>query len=198
MDKAIYRWVNAITFYRLGMVPVMLLLVLLRQLEIVKWLFPVSYFSDLLDGYLARKFSVISRQGATLDSIADDLTSVVSLVALFVFETSFVFEHQLELFILSGLVILQMILSLVRFGCMTSFHTYLAKLATLLQGMFVILFLLLGQPLYPLFFTMVIVTAVDLVEEVLLVLLLPSWKTDVKGIFWQWKDIRKMKIVRQK
>jgi hypothetical protein len=35
---------------------------------------------------------------------------------------------------------------------------------------------------------MAVITAFDLVEEIILVLLLPCWQAIVKGIYWLWRD----------
>ena len=67
---------------------------------------------------------------------------------------------------------------------MTSFHTYGAKIATIFQGIFLLLFFFLTEPLSVLFYITVIITALDLIEEIILVLILPEWKTDVKGLYW--------------
>jgi CDP-diacylglycerol--glycerol-3-phosphate 3-phosphatidyltransferase len=67
---------------------------------------------------------------------------------------------------------------------MTSFHTYAAKLAALSQGVFLILFFFLGEQLETLFYFTIAITALDLVEEIILVLVIRQWATDVKGLYW--------------
>jgi CDP-diacylglycerol--glycerol-3-phosphate 3-phosphatidyltransferase len=67
---------------------------------------------------------------------------------------------------------------------MSNFHTYAAKMAAVLQGVFLLLLFFLDEPVYPLFYLAVAVTAIDLVEEIILVLLLPQWKANVKGLYW--------------
>jgi len=82
-------------------------------------------------------------------------------------------------------------LAIKRYGRQTSFHTYGAKLAALVQGVFLILFFFLPKPLYALFYLALIVTAGELIEEILLIFVLPKWKTDVKGLFWVLKHQKK-------
>jgi CDP-diacylglycerol--glycerol-3-phosphate 3-phosphatidyltransferase len=67
---------------------------------------------------------------------------------------------------------------------MTSFHTYIAKIAAVLQGIFMIAFFFFPQPVYWLFYLAFIFTAIDLIEEIILVFLIPQFKTDVKGLYW--------------
>lgn len=37
------------------------------------------------------------------------------------------------------------------------------------------------------------ITAIDLIEEIILVFLLPEWETNVKGLYWVLKKKRKTK-----
>lgn len=65
---------NVITFIRLGLLPVLLWALAIRQYETAFWLFVAASLGDGLDGYLARKLNQMSRLGALLDPIADKLT----------------------------------------------------------------------------------------------------------------------------
>lgn len=192
MNKYSYYFVNGITVYRLIAAPVLVLLIFNRQPDLFKWLLGFSFFTDLIDGWLARRYKVNSALGAKLDSIADDLTVVAGITGVIVLKPEF-FKQQMVLVILLGaLFMLQIILALIRYGKISSFHTYTAKIAALLQGSFLILFFFLPEPVYSLFYITAFVTAIDLVEEIILVILLPEWKTNVKGLYWVIK--RKGKI----
>ncbi|HYD20610.1 MAG TPA: CDP-alcohol phosphatidyltransferase family protein, partial [Flavipsychrobacter sp.] len=90
-----------------------------------------------------------------------------------------------------ALFVSQIIMALVRYGKVSSFHTYLAKAAALLQGSFLILLFFLEEPPVILFYIATAVTALDLAEEMILVLLLPSWQADVKGLYWVLKEKKK-------
>jgi cardiolipin synthase (CMP-forming) len=86
--------------------------------------------------------------------------------------------------ILLVLFIIQTILALMQYGKISSFHTYAAKCAALLQGSFLILLFFLPQPPEILFYVAFAVTAIDLIEEIILVILLKEWKANVKGLYW--------------
>jgi len=62
---------NIITLVRLALVPVVGYLLVAK-----------AYGSDLLDGYIARRFKLVSKLGATLDPIADKLNVLVATVLL--------------------------------------------------------------------------------------------------------------------
>jgi len=185
--KRAYYFVNAITLYRLVAAPLMVFLLIYNRPDLFKWMIGISFFTDVIDGYFARKFNVASIAGAKLDSIADDLTIVVAMAAVFVFKTEFVKEQSIIFICLFALLIIQTIYALFRYGKISSFHTYSAKIAAILQGSFFILLFFLPEPLYPLFYIAAIVTGVELVEELLITHFLPAWETDVKGLYWVLK-----------
>jgi CDP-diacylglycerol--glycerol-3-phosphate 3-phosphatidyltransferase len=191
MAKQSYYLVNGITLYRLIAAPVLIWLILTKQHDVFKWLLAVSFFTDAIDGYLARKYKVVSVLGAKLDSIADDLTVVAGIIGLFVFEFAFIKEVYIWLIALFALFVIHVTLALVRYGKPTSFHTYLAKIAAVCQGVFLILAFFVPTPLYPLFYIAVVITALDLLEEIVMILLLPHWEADIKGIYPLLKRRRK-------
>ncbi|SFE91295.1 CDP-diacylglycerol--glycerol-3-phosphate 3-phosphatidyltransferase [Chitinophaga sp. CF118] len=187
MRKRAYYTVNGITFYRLIAAPVLILLIFLDQPDIFKWLLAVSFFTDAIDGYLARRYKVTSVMGSRLDSVADDLTIVAALVGIFVFIPGFIKQEMAFIILLLILYLLQTILALIRYHKLSSFHTYTAKFAAVLQGIFLLLIFFLDKPPHVLFYIAAIFTAIDLIEEIILILLLPKWKNDVRGVYWEMK-----------
>ncbi|HEX6334357.1 MAG TPA: CDP-alcohol phosphatidyltransferase family protein [Flavisolibacter sp.] len=176
--------VNGITLYRLLASFVLLFLVATGREETFKWMLAISFFTDAIDGPLARRFHTVSPAGARLDSIADDLTIVSAIVGMIVFKPSFITEELTLVVILAGLYLVQVFMALARYHKLTSFHTILAKVAAVFQGVFLILLFFLPEPPYILFYAAAVVTILDLVEEMILIWMLPVWQTDVRGIFW--------------
>jgi cardiolipin synthase len=187
MQKLSYRIVNGITLYRIIAAPILVALIFTKQPGLFKWLLAFSFITDLIDGFLARKFKVTSVLGARLDSIGDDLTILAAGVGLFVFKFEFIRKEAAVIICLFVLFAVQIILALIRYRKITSFHTYLAKAAAFFQGTFLILIFILPEPLYFLFYFASIITALDLTEEILLVLMLPKWEANVKGLYWVLK-----------
>lgn len=186
MKKSIYYVVNGITLYRLLAAPVLLYFVIAGRIEVFKWLLAVSFLTDAVDGYMARRFRVTSTQGSKLDSVADDLTVVVAIIGLILLRPGFIREQYAVIIPLLVLYIGQTTLALVRYGKISSFHTYLAKGAAVLQGVFLVL-AFFAEPIVPLFYAVALLTAIDLLEEAVLVVLLPRWQVNVKGLYWVWK-----------
>ncbi len=184
MPNRSYYLVNSITWYRMIAAPVLALLVYFEQPAIYAWMLTLSFCTDAIDGFLARKLKVTSPYGARLDSIADDLTLAAAIYGAAVFKTEFMSEHLVPIVTMVILFVLQYGISLYRYRKLSSFHTYLAKAAMFLQGCFLILLFLLPQPILWLFYVSVFVSILHLLEEIILVFLLPKWATNVKGIYW--------------
>lgn len=188
MQKKSYYIINGITLYRLIAAPFLLFLILTRQSDLFKWLLALSFFTDAIDGYLARKYKVVSVMGAKLDSLGDDLTVIVGVIGLFVLKPDFIKTELMWLVAIFILFVIQVVSAFTRYGAVTSFHTYLAKLAAIIQGFFLILAFFMPEPLRVLFYIAVAITALDLVEEIILTFLLPKWQANVKGIYWVLKQ----------
>jgi CDP-diacylglycerol--glycerol-3-phosphate 3-phosphatidyltransferase len=185
--KQAWYVINGITLYRTVAAPFLLILLFNGQIDVFKWLLGVSFFTDLIDGFLARKFKVTSVLGSKLDSIGDDLTVLVAVIGLFVTKMSFIKQEKIFFLILLSLFIFQVSYAFIRYKKMTSFHTYLAKTAALLQGVFLLLVFFTNEPIMVLFYAAVIVTMLELVEEIILVSMLPRWQANVKGVYWVMK-----------
>lgn len=187
MQKTSYYIINTITVYRLVAAFLLLYLVFAGREDIFKWMLAISFFTDAIDGFLARKYKVVSVMGSRIDSVADDLTILVAMIAVLVLKMDFIRHELVWIIVLLALYFIQTISALVRYGKISSFHTYTAKFAAVLQGIFLILLFFLPEPPFLLFRVMAIVTMLDIIEEIVLVAILPQWKADVKGLYWVLK-----------
>ncbi len=178
------RIINGITLYRVVAAPFLLVLLYFREMEIFKWLLALSFFTDFIDGWLARRFKVTSLIGAKLDSIGDDLTVLVGVIGMFVTKMEFIREHAVYFIVLLALFIMQAVFAYWKFRKMTTYHTFLAKGAAILQGVFLILLYFLPEPLMWLFYAAILVTMVQLIEDIIITLILPEWRANVKGLYW--------------
>ncbi len=191
MQKTSYYIINGITAYRLVASFILLYHVFTGQADIFKWMLAISFFTDAIDGFLARWYKVTSVMGARLDSIADDLTILVAVIGVFRLKPDFVQQELVLIIVLLALLVIQTVMALIRYGKISSFHTYLAKLAALLQGSFLILLFFLPEPPLTLFYIASVVTILEIAEEMILVVLLPEWKANVHGLYWALKERKK-------
>ena len=179
--------INLITLYRVVTVPLLLALIFTNHQELFKWLLLISLLTDLVDGVLARKYKVTSLLGARLDSIGDDLTILVGVTGVFYFRYAFMTDH---LYYILGLLLLHLIelfSAWIKWGKITTFHTISAKVSMFFQSMFICSALFFSEISYFLIFSAVIITAIDLIEEIILIAILKNWEANVKGIYWVMK-----------
>jgi len=184
------------SFYRIFAAPFLVVLVWLGHRELFTWLLLISYSTDAIDGFLARKLGISSPRGSQLDSMGDQLTLLVGFIGLLKFEFDFIKQHYVWILIPFILYCLQMFVAFLKYGKATAFHTYLAKLSAVVQAAF-ILWLLLFGPVYWLFYTMILIGVIETLEEILLIFLYPNWVAGVKGYFWASKDQRRKKLMNE-
>ena len=74
--------VNSISFFRILSAPIILWLILEDKLEYAFWIFIVASFSDIFDGFIARKLNLVTDFGKILDPISDKILIFSILLAL--------------------------------------------------------------------------------------------------------------------
>ncbi len=178
------------SFYRIFAVPILIVFIWLGERELFSWFMLISYATDAVDGYLARKLEITSARGSQLDSYGDQLTLIIALFGLLIFEYDFMRENFILILVAFIPYIIQMLIAFKKYGKATAFHTYLAKLSAIVQAAFVLWMLFFG-PVYWLFYTMIILGVVETIEEITLITMYDSWVEGVKGIYWAKRDPRR-------
>lgn len=169
--------------FRIVASPVLLLLVFQGQENAFKWLLTAAFFTDLIDGWIARRLHQVTRLGSILDSIGDSLTISTGSLGLILLRFELFESHKWVILMVVGLHLFQFALSIWRYGKPSSFHTWSAKVAAFGIGMFLLVTFHFG--FYPwLFYTAVVLLVIDGIEETILVFLLKEWKTDIKGLYF--------------
>ncbi len=180
------------SFYRVVAAPILLILIWFDLRLIFTWLLLISYSTDAIDGYLARKLKITSARGSQLDSFGDQITLIVGLIGLYYFEPEFIESNLILILIAFVPYIIQMLIAYLKYGKATAFHTYLAKLSAVMQSAF-ILFSLFFYPEYSLFYIMIVIGLLETFEEITLIFMYKNWASDVKGIYWALRDKRRLK-----
>lgn len=73
---------NAITLLRILLVPALVWVLLVHNLNEALWIFLLAGLSDALDGFIAKRFHLTTRLGSFLDPAADKLLLVSSFICL--------------------------------------------------------------------------------------------------------------------
>ncbi len=180
------------SFYRIAAAPFLLIILWVGNRELFTWLLLVSYSTDAIDGFLARKLKITSARGSQLDSFGDQITFIVGLIGVLIYEYDFVKTHAFFIMLVLAVYIFQMILAFLKYRKATAFHTYLAKSSAIIQAFF-ILWLLFFNPIYWLFYVMIILGLLETFEEIALIFMYDSWVAGVRGIYWALRDKRRLK-----
>lgn len=175
------------SFFRLVAAPILIVLLILQEREFFTWLLFISYATDMIDGFLARRLGVAKPSGSQIDSLGDQVTFLLGVTGILVFEFEFMRDNYFLILLVFSFYIFQMVYSLIKYGKMTAFHTYLAKLSAILQGGFILWTLFFG-PIYWLFYLVIGIGLVETLEEIALIRIYDHWVTDVKGIYWARKE----------
>ena len=187
-----YNIADWFSFYRVAAAPFLLAFIWFDERLIFAWLLLISYLTDAIDGFLARKLKISSPRGSQLDSFGDQVTLIIGLIGLFYFETEFIRANLIFIIIVFIPYIVQMIIAYTKYGKATAFHTYLAKISAIMQSVFII-WSLFFSPNYTLFYIMIGIGILETIEEITLIFMLDQWASDIKGIYWAMKDKRHLK-----
>ena len=178
---------NVVSAARIAATPLLLYFALQGHESAFTWLLVPALLSDIVDGWIARALELQSKLGALLDSIGDTLLLLTSVVGVWVFHPEVVTEHRAWCYTLIFAWLAEAALALVRYGRLSSFHTYVSKVAGYLLGIFVgALFVFGFQPW--LLYVAVATSVLGNLEEMVLLRLLPEWRADVRGVYWVLRE----------
>ncbi len=82
VNNAMQHIPNILTISRVIMIPIFMLCYIFRKQNMGVMIYVLSCVTDLLDGYIARKFNATSPFGAFLDPVADKLMVAAALILL--------------------------------------------------------------------------------------------------------------------
>jgi len=178
---------NALSAIRILCAPVLLLLAITGYQVAFTWVLVVALLTDVADGWIARGFGLQSRLGARLDTVGDSLIWYAALAGLVAFQRDVLAMHAGLIGAVVCFWILESVLAWLRYRRLSSFHTYLSKAAGVLLSVWIgVLFVLGHQP-----WLLGVAAALSILanlEEMLLIGLLPQWRSDVKGAWWVLRD----------
>lgn len=182
---------NVLSATRIASAPLMLLCAILGFERAFTWLLVPALLTDVADGWIARGLGVQTKLGARLDSLGDSLVWYAGLAGLIAFQREVLAAHAVLFGAVVAAWMLESALSWLRYRRLSSFHTWLSKLAGVLLSIYVVTLFIWGhwQPL------LVIAAAVSIlasVEEMVLLALLPEWRSDVPGV-WSLRRVLRSK-----
>ncbi len=119
---------NILSLYRILVFPVIAWFLWAGNRPVFAGMLAFSLFTDILDGFIARKFNQQTRIGARLDSWADVGSYILAYGGIFQFEWTFVVEHKIGLSIFGALYLASLSTVFARFGGIIGLHLYSCKI----------------------------------------------------------------------
>ena len=180
---------NLITLYRLLMVPVILYFAISGREKLFAIFLVINLLSDIIDGYIARRFKMESEIGAKLDSFADNFNYVLAIIGFFIFKMDDLRPHLVSLIIFISMLLLTVIVPLIKFRKFPSFHLYVTKIGGYIQGAFFICLFTIGF-IAPFYYFMIIWGMLGAVECIAIDMVIPEMRSNIKGLYWVLKERR--------
>jgi len=176
----IYNLPNLVSFIRILMAPVLFSLAFSQQ---PMWFLAVlifSGFTDVLDGFLARHLNQITELGSHLDSWGDFIIYSTISICAWILWPDIVQQHQLFLIIIIGCFTLPVLLGLIKFRRLTSYHTWSVKIAVAIT---IVAYLLLFSGLldWPIKVAAV-ASLIAALEEISITLIIKHEHADVRSL----------------
>ena len=182
---------NVLSFYRILALPFIFYAIYSNQKSLFITLISVNLITDILDGYIARKFKLETELGARLDSLADIGTYLGAFTGMIVLENKFVSEHSISFIVIITLYISVQIIALLRFKRATSFHLYSSKILGYTQGIFIFSYFVVGYYSWY-FYLMMTLSFMAYSEALIIVIFIPQLRSNVKGLFFILKEHKKI------
>jgi cardiolipin synthase (CMP-forming) len=183
----IFNVPNMISFYRLATFPAILTFAIFGHEKAFVIFLCINLVSDIIDGYIARRFNLVTRFGAALDNLADIGTYFLALLGLFIFKWAQVQPHAWFLYIFLAVFLLSYLVAFLRLGKIPGMHLYSAVSAGYVQGAFFVVLFIWGFNL--LFYYLAIGWGIiAYIEKTIVLLRLNDIRPGVKGLYWLVKD----------
>lgn len=177
---------NLLTSFRFLAAPGLLVFAWFGHEHAFMGLLALVFLSDVLDGLAARLTGQVTEFGATLDSFADLLTYMTIAVCSFWLWPELVMRELVYVIMIVVSCIAPPAAGMIKFGRLTSYHTWLVKLAALSVG--VSLFILFsGWPVWPLRIAAFVSLGAAL-EEIIITFLLSDPESNVRSL---WNVLKK-------
>ncbi len=185
---------NILSMYRLCMFPVIMGFILLKLETLFVFFFSVNLFTDIADGYIARRFNLQTKEGAILDSLADIGSYLLAIVGITIFHFYLFTDYGYWLTSFVVLYILTMIVPQLRYGRPSAgLHLYSSKIAGYFQGIF--LFVLFTFKMVPwLFYVSMLIGYYSEVEGLIINLISKQPVLNAKTIFHFMKNYNKQQL----
>jgi phosphatidylglycerophosphate synthase len=172
---------NALCWFRLAGSVVLIAVAVADQWRAAWFLLPLLLLSDWIDGRIARHFSIETRHGALLDTVADVAMGSAIVIATLYYSPTLLRTYWPWITAAAGSYVMHLALCLAKFRRWPSYHTRLAK-----AGWLLVLLALAGVVSRQAEWFVVVAAITVIVtnaEAILITLLLPAYRVNIPSVF---------------
>ena len=179
---------NILSVFRIISAPFLLLTGWFGMPTLFFILFGLMLLSDALDGIIARMMDQTSELGARLDSYGDILTYLSTPLAVWWLWPDIIKDELYYIIAAIIIYILPAVFSLLKFGKLASYHTWITKVSAVLMSAGAVM--LLGFESNLLFHIAVYFLVIEMMENIVITIILPKQKSDIHSIWHAWNERR--------
>ena len=180
-NRDIYNLPNFVSFIRILIAPVLFYFAFTQR---PTWFLAgllFSGFTDVLDGFLARTLNQITDMGSRLDSWGDFTIYSTMAICAWILWPDIVLQELTAYIVIVISIISPVIVGLIKFKTITSYHTWTVKIAVVVT--FIGYILLFGGWLDWPFRVAAVFSAIAALEEIAITLLIHNEHVDVRTVW---------------
>ncbi|WP_373030371.1 CDP-alcohol phosphatidyltransferase family protein [Sulfurovum sp.] len=177
---------NLLSLFRIIAAPFLLLTGWFNMPTVFFILFGLMLLSDALDGIIARMLDQTSELGARLDSYGDILTYLTTPLAVWWLWPNIIKDELYYIIAAIVIYIFPAFFSLLKFGNLASYHTWITKISAVLMSAGAVM--LLGFESNLLFHIAVYFLVIEMLENIVITMILPKQKNNIFSIWHAWKE----------
>jgi CDP-diacylglycerol--glycerol-3-phosphate 3-phosphatidyltransferase len=181
INREIYNLPNFVSFIRILLAPVLFYFALTEKPVWFLVTLMFSGFTDVLDGFLARMLNQITAMGSRLDSWGDFTIYTTMAICAWILWPDIVAEELIAYVVIVISFTSPVIVGLLKFRTITSYHTWTVKVAVVVTFVGYIL-LFAGWLDWP-FRVAAVFCAVAALEEIVITLLIHHEHVDVRTVW---------------
>ena len=172
---------NCCSYLRIASVPLLFYLAFTGHPNLFLVVLALALLTDAIDGYFARKLNQITTLGTTLDSVGDTAMYLTIPPCAWLLWPDLIMHDIVYIIIVIFAFIIPMIAGFIKFGRMPSYHTWLAKITTILLS-FTVLIWFATEIVWP-FKIAVIIQILVMIEYLAITIHLKKWRGNIPS-YW--------------
>ncbi|TVP95358.1 MAG: CDP-alcohol phosphatidyltransferase family protein [Acholeplasmatales bacterium] len=179
---------NALSLARILFLPLLYVLILydLRTAFLLAYL--VIGATDALDGFIARKFNLVTNLGKDLDAVADLLLYISTAVFIYMLYPTYIEPHLTLFYLLMGVILLSLIVALIFAKKPIIMHTHILRLCAVMVYSLMFFSYFLDTNLY--LATIIILYIIGFSESICMFVFYGDVDPDTRSIFHLMRKTR--------